>query len=68
MPFQIGKKVLLEIKRKVDEERGAYESPEEVMGDLKKLQVSLETGEITIEEYDEREEELLEVLEELQSD
>lgn len=67
VPLQISKKVLKEIKNKVDKEMGVYEDPEEVLQDLKKLQVSLETGEITREEYDKREEELLDILESLES-
>lgn len=67
VPLQISKKVLKEIKNRVDKEMGVYEDPEEVLQDLKKLQVSLETGEITREEYDKREEELLDILESLES-
>ena len=67
VPLKISKKVLNEIQSQVDEELGNYYSPEEVQDELKKLQVSLETGEISREEYDKREEELLDILEALQS-
>ncbi len=67
VPLKISKKVLNEIQSQVDEELGNYYSPEEVQNELKKLQVSLETGEISREEYDKREEELLDILEALQS-
>lgn len=67
VPLKISKKVLNEIQNQVDEELGNYYSPEEVQNELKRLQVSLETGEISREEYDKREEELLDILEALQS-
>lgn len=67
VPIKISKKVLNEIQNQVDEELGNYYSPEEVQNELKRLQVSLETGEISREEYDKREEELLDILEALQS-
>lgn len=67
VPMKISKKVLKEIKSQVDEEMGNYYSPEEVKNELKKLQVSLETGEISREEYDRREEELLDILESLEA-
>jgi len=63
VPLKISKKVLKEIQSQVDEEMGKYYSPEEVKNELKKLQVSLETGEITREEYDRREKDLLDILE-----
>ncbi|MCF7876480.1 hypothetical protein K9M06_05440, partial [Candidatus Bipolaricaulota bacterium] len=50
VPLKISKKVLNEIQSQVDEELGNYYSPEEVQNELKKLQVSLETGEISREE------------------
>ena len=52
-----------EILRKIDKELGNYSSREEVMDELRKLQVSLEMGEISEEDYDEREESLLDALE-----
>jgi len=67
VPVKITKKVLREIQSQVDEELGNYYSPEEVQNELRKLQVSLETGEISSEEYDRREEELLDILEALES-
>lgn len=68
VPVKIGMEVLKEINRKVDEEQGFYESEEDVLEYIKELQVSLETGEITEEEYDRREKELLDVLEELREE
>ncbi|MBS3736834.1 gas vesicle protein GvpG [Candidatus Bipolaricaulota bacterium] len=67
VPVKITKEVLKEIQRQVDAELGNYYSPEGVQNELRKLQVSLETGEISREEYDKREEELLDVLESLRS-
>jgi hypothetical protein len=67
VPTKITKQVMNEIKTQVDNELGNYYSPEEVQDELKKLQVSLETGEITREEYDQREEELLDIMEALRS-
>ncbi len=67
VPTKITKQVMNEIMTQVDNELGNYYSPEEVQDELKKLQVSLETGEITREEYDEREEELLDILEALRT-
>ncbi|MFW6421648.1 MAG: gas vesicle protein GvpG [Candidatus Bipolaricaulota bacterium] len=67
VPFEISREVLREIKCQVDEERGHYSDPGEVRDEVRKLQVSLETGEISREEYDQREEELLTVLEELRT-
>lgn len=67
VPVKITKKVLREIQSQVDEELGNYYSPEEVQNELRKLQVSLETGEISREEYDQREEELLDILEALET-
>lgn len=66
IPIQIGKEVLNEISRRVEKEMGHYSSAEEVLGDLKSLQVSLDLGEITEEEYDAREAELLDELERLE--
>lgn len=67
VPTKITKQVMDEIMTEVDNELGNYYSPEEVQDELKKLQVSLETGEITREEYDKREEELLDIMEALRS-
>lgn len=67
VPTKITKQVLDEIMTEVDNELGNYYSPEEVQDELRKLQVSLETGEISREEYDEREEELLDIMEALRS-
>lgn len=67
VPTKITKQVMNEIKTQVDNELGNYYSPEEVQDELKKLQVSLETGEITREEYDRREEELLDIMEALRT-
>lgn len=67
VPTKITKQVMNEIMTQVDNELGNYYSPEEVRDELKKLQVSLETGEITREEYDKKEEELLDILEALRT-
>lgn len=67
VPTKITKQVMNEIMAQVDNELGNYYSPEEVQDELKKLQVSLETGEITREEYDKKEEELLDIIEALRT-
>jgi|GEM_PF-2383804 len=67
VPTKITKQVMNEIMAQVDNELGNYYSPEEVQDELKKLQVSLEMGEITREEYDKKEEELLDILEALRT-
>ena len=68
IPLNIGKKVLGEIKNQVDHQIGQFDNPEEVINEIKKLQVSLETGEITEDEYDKMEEELFDVLEEMKDE
>lgn len=65
VPLKISWEVLQEIKDKVDKELGYYENEEEVLQDLRRLQVSLETGELEEETYDQRESELLDILEEM---
>ncbi len=66
IPVQIGKEVLNEITERAEKEMGHYSSTEEVLSELKSLQVSLDLGEITEEEYDEKEKLLLDELERLQ--